>query len=106
MRRGSHTLILRTVDTDVVVLAIAVYARLSSEALALWIQMGTGKHVRYIAVHELMDVLGPEKATSYTYMATSLQYYYLFHAFTGCDTLLFLGEGRKHAGTRGLVFQK
>jgi len=84
VQRGSHTLIICTVDTDVVVLAIAMYSRLGSEAL--WVEMGTGKHVRYIAVHELVNVLGPVKSACLP----------LFHAFTGCDTVsAFSGRGKK-----------
>ena len=47
---------IRTVDTDVVVLAISVFSTVSIDEL--WIAFGTGKSFRYIAVHEIARALG------------------------------------------------
>lgn len=48
---GYTKLLIRTVDTDVVVLAIAFFQTLS--CAELWIAFGTGQHYRYIPVHKL-----------------------------------------------------
>lgn len=79
-------LMIRTVDTDVVVLATAFYNRLSVQEL--WIAFGVGKKYRFIAIHEIVLKLGDAKSESLAG----------FHAFTGCDnTSFFCGRGKKTA---------
>ena len=58
-REKYNTLMIRTVDTDVVILAIATVQHLSLSEL--WIAFGTGKNFRYLAIHEIARALGPEK---------------------------------------------
>ena len=50
---------IRTVDTDVVVLAIASANRLNISEL--WIAFGAGKRFRFIAAHEIAKALGPDR---------------------------------------------
>ena len=77
---------IRTVDTDVVVLAVAYFSRLGTSEL--WIALGVGKHFRYVAVHEIAQSLEPAKAVCLP----------LFHAFTGCDQVSsFYGRSKKTA---------
>ena len=84
--KGHRRIMLRTVDTDVVVLAVSTVV--SMENTQLWIAFGTGKHLRYIPAHEIATSLGAEKAQSLP----------MFHAFTGCDTVSsFAGKGKKTA---------
>lgn len=79
-RQGIDNIILRTVDTDVVVLAIANFRRLQINRL--WIAFGVGKQYRYIEIHDIVRALGEDKS----------QVLHVFHAFTGCDqTSRFLG---------------
>ncbi|KAK0044996.1 Pinin [Biomphalaria pfeifferi] len=79
-------ILIRTVDTDVVVLSVAAMTR--HPHLQLWIAMGAGKDFRYIAAHDISKVLGVAKA----------QCLPLFHSFTGCDTVsCFNGIGKKTA---------
>jgi len=83
-RSGMKRIIIRTVDTDVVVLAVAFFDRLLVDKL--WIHFGTGKHTRVIAVHDLATVLGAQKCRALP----------VFHALTGCDTVSsFSGKGKK-----------
>ena len=85
-RKGHRRIMLRTVDTDVVVLAVSTVV--SMENTQLWIAFGTGKHLRYIPAHEIATSLGAEKAQTLP----------MFHAFTGCDTVSsFAGKGKKTA---------
>ena len=64
-----------SLNTDVVVIAAASFSQLN--VTSLWIGFGASKHFRYIAIHELVNILGPEKSQTLP----------LFHALTGCDTV-------------------
>lgn len=56
---GLKKVSIRTVDTDVVVLAVANYSSMDLDEL--WLAFGTGKHFRHIPAHELSQGLGPLK---------------------------------------------
>ena len=84
--QGHKIAYIRTVDSDVVVLAIHYFSE--TGLLELWICFGNGKNVRDIPVHEICSRLGPS-----TSMALPL-----FHAITGSDTTsFFFGCGKKTA---------
>ena len=86
VRHGSQKISIRTVDTDVVVLATAHFATIKPQEL--WIDFGTGKTRRFIPVHELAMTLGPQRCTGLP----------LFHSITGCDTVSAMyGVGKKKA---------
>ena len=88
MKCGHRKILIRTVDTDVVVLAVWVAQELHEVVDKLWLAFGTGKNFRYIAAHELVACLGPEKSKSLP----------VFHAITGCDAVsAFAGRGKKTA---------
>ena len=83
---GHARIMIKTVDTDVVVLAIACFEQLG--ASELWIAFGAAKNLRYIAVHELVEILDTDRSKALPF----------FHAFTGCDTVSsFAGHGKKTA---------
>ena len=76
---------LRTVDTDVLVLAIAFAGILQEQQVQqveVWVAMGTGSHFRYIAAHEISNNLGLGMS----------KVLLVFHAFTGCDTVSCFAE--------------
>ena len=82
---GHHTILIRTVDTDVVVLPVSVTHSLDSEC-ELWLAFGTGKHFRYLSAYKIANRLGPEKSQALP----------MFHALTGCHTgSSFVGHGKK-----------
>lgn len=54
--RGHSLILVRTVDANVVVLAIATAAKMSVPEF--WIQFETGKTQRYLAVHDYAKLLG------------------------------------------------
>ena len=86
VQEGYRKIVLRTVDTDVLVLAIAFAAILQEQQVQqvdVWTAMGT--HFRYIAAHEISNNLasGMSKALP------------VFHAFTGCDTVSCFAERGK-----------
>ncbi|KAI8503415.1 hypothetical protein Bbelb_192360 [Branchiostoma belcheri] len=83
---GFRKIMVRTVDTDVAVLAVAAVQQLGE--IELWIAFGTGKEFRYIPAHEICESLGPQKSMALP----------VFHAFTGCDTVSqFAQVGKKTA---------
>ncbi len=86
-RQGHQKMLIRTVDTDVVVLAISVVQHLPA-GTELWLAFGVGKGFRYLPAHEMAAGLGPQKARALP----------MFHAQTGCDTVSsFAGHGKKSA---------
>ena len=83
---GPNRVSIRTVDTDVVVLAVASAQRL--DLAELWIAFGVGKNFQFFVAHEIAKVLGCDQCIALP----------MFHAFTGCDTVSFFGgKGKKTA---------
>ena len=82
---GSKTITIFSSDTDVVVLAIAVYIDLNIDAL--WLAFGKGNNFRWMPIRDICKSLGPR--------ARALPF---SPAFTGCDTVsAFVGKGKKSA---------
>ena len=93
VRKGCSKLCLRTVDTDVVVLVIAMFNHLNADGL--WLAFGTKSHFRYIPIHEIVAGLDPRICTTLP----------VFHALTGCDTVsAFGGRGKRTAWNTWKVF--
>ena len=85
-KSGFTKIMLKTVDTDVVVLSVAAHHEIN--LAELWIAFGSGKHLRYIPAHDIASKLGKEKSKALL----------AFHAFTGCDqTSSFANVGKKTA---------
>ena len=72
---SASSVILRTVDTDVVVLAIAASAQ--HEEKNIYVHFGVGDHKRILNAHNIRRETGNAKALALP----------VFHAFTGCDTV-------------------
>ncbi|KAG0713094.1 hypothetical protein GWK47_016978 [Chionoecetes opilio] len=95
VRDGFQKILLRTVDTDIVVLAVAATTKLKIQEL--WVAFGTGQHFRYIAAHEIAAFFGPDKSQALP----------MFHAYTGCDTVSsFNTRGKKTAWDTWKVFDE
>ena len=93
VQKGCRKVCVRTVDTDVVVLAIAMFDQISPEEL--WIAFGTGSDFHFIPVHEVAAAMDPKVCATL----------HVFHAFTGCDTISsFGGRGKKTAWNTWKVF--
>ena len=82
-QHGHYQMLIRTIVTDVVALAVFAVNRLPA-GCELWLVMGTGKSFRYLAAHEIAACLRKE-------MSCDL----LFHALTGCDTVSSFAEHEK-----------
>ena len=90
---GYRKVMVRTIDTDVVVLAVSKMQDIDVDEL--WIAFGTGKHFRYLAIHGIAAQLGPQKAKALP----------MLHALTGCDTVSFFsGKGKRTAWDTWSVF--
>lgn len=80
----------RTVDTDVVVILIGQFYSLCEHnpSADIWVAFGVGKQFRYYHINGICEQLGRDKSTSLP----------AFHAFTGCDTTSsFFGKSKKSA---------
>ena len=87
---GCRNCLVRTVDTDVVVIIIGKFHHLQSLCpnVNIWIAFGAGKNFSYYCINTLYEHLGREKSLALP----------VFHSFTGCDTTsAFYGRGKKSA---------
>ena len=55
--RGYSKMLIRSKDTDIVVLSVATVLKLGCSEL--WVLVGTGSKKQYLAAHEISDSLGP-----------------------------------------------
>ena len=77
---------IRTIDTDVVVIALGKFPSLNLSEL--WISFGTGKNQRLLSIHFISDAIGAAKSNGLPFV----------HAFTRCDQVsFFTGKGNKSA---------
>ena len=84
IRNEACTFLIRTVDTDVVVLS--VYAASIFPLTKIYVAFGKGSSFRYITSHTITSSIGYNKS----------QCLPIFHSFTGCDTTShFVGKGKK-----------
>ena len=84
---------IRTVDTDVVVLEIAMFEHINPEEF--WIAFGTGSNFYYIPVHSIAAAMD----------SRACAVLHVFHAFTGCDTTSALaGRGKRLHSIQGSFF--
>ena len=82
-RRGMQRIMIKTVDTDVIVLAVALFSELNLQKL--WIDFGSGQTQTCYPIHEICNCLGEESAKAMLF----------FHAFTGCDQTSFFANCKK-----------
>jgi len=88
---------IRTVDSDVVIIALDAFNRLGHDIEQLWIDFGVGKSRRYLPVHTMATNIHANVSESILY----------FHAFTGCDTVsTFSGVGKKGAWNAWMKFRE
>ena len=73
VNQGYTNLSIRTVDSDIVILAVMTAQRLNIDEL--WFHFDTGRNFRFLAAHGIAKTLGPN-----WYQALPF-----FDAFAGCD---------------------
>ena len=57
VQKGCKKVTIRTVDTDVVVLAVASFSKIAPDEL--WVAFGVGSRFRYIAIHKMVTTMNP-----------------------------------------------
>ena len=62
VKKGYRKLLVRTVDTDVVLVAIATLNITKPDEF--WVAFGTGGHFRFIPIHEVAVAVGPRKSAT------------------------------------------
>ena len=91
IQSGFRKVAVRTVDTDVIVLAVVLLDKLQTlteEIIQLWVAFGTGGNLRYLAAHDIAGSFVNGAALALP----------AFHAFTGCDIVsCFHRKGKKTA---------
>ena len=93
VNKGYRKLSVRTVDTDIVILAISMFREINLEEL--WLAFGTGSNFKHIPIHEVVVNMDPRICATLP----------MFHAFTGCDTVSsFCGRGKKTAWNTWKVY--
>ena len=90
LEQGMKSVLVRTVDTDVIVILVGVCAMLATiqPSADIWVAFGTGKNYTLYSIVHICASLGHHKSQALP----------VFHAFTGCDTTSsFRGKGKKSA---------
>ena len=82
--QGYKRLLIRANDTDVVVLALALFDEIAAEKL--WVAFGRMQTLRFLSIHDISKKMPAIKRRAQP----------AFHALSGCDTISFLaGVGKK-----------
>ena len=87
---GAESVLVRTVDTDVVVILVGKLHDLLAynRRAKIWVAFGMGRHYSLIDINTICFTLGESKSRALP----------VFHAFTGCDcTSQFCGIGKMTA---------
>ena len=90
LMEGAVTVLVRTVDTDVVVILVGKLHDLKAvnAHVNIWVAFGMGKNFKFISINRICASLGEQKSRSLP----------VFYALTGCDTTsAFNGKGKRSA---------
>ena len=90
LQTGCTRVLVRTVDTDVLVIMVGKFGRLVEECSEadIWIAMGTGRNFTYISVNRVCSALGEIRSRCLP----------VFHALSECDTTSsFCGKAKRSA---------
>ena len=90
LKKGHTSCLVRTVDTDVIVILIGKYYQLCtiSPAVDIWVAFGVGRKFQYIHINTLARAIGKDISIALP----------AFHSFTGCDSVSsFFGRGKRLA---------
>ena len=85
VRSGVRNIVVRTVDTDVILLLVAYRHSEANTASNVFAWMAAGKETSYYNINTISSILGPEQCKALPF----------FHAMTGCDTTsYFFNQGK------------
>ncbi|KAG5899603.1 hypothetical protein JTB14_037265 [Gonioctena quinquepunctata] len=98
LQLGAKSILVRTVDTDVIVILIGTfYKLLVTQPLAdIWVAFGMAKHYRFFHINAICINLGESKSRALPG----------FHSFSSCDTTsAFKGKSKKSIWEAWQAFQ-
>ena len=98
LEEGNRTFMIRTVDTDVIVILLGKFNDVFSRYpdFDVWIKFGVGKSMQHIHLKSVVNKIGLRISRGLPF----------FHALTGCDTTSsFKGKGKKSAWQTWKSFQ-
>ena len=85
-QNGMAKVMIRTFETDVVVIVPGMFSSLNLSEL--WISFGVGKNHRLLSIHSISNTIDAAKCNCLPF----------FHAFSGCDQVsFFTRKGKKSA---------
>jgi hypothetical protein len=90
LEKGAKTILVRTVDTDVIVILVGILPQLLilHPGADIWVAFGMGKHFQYYNINTICQNLGDPKNRALP----------VFYALTGsATTSQFYGKGKKSA---------
>jgi hypothetical protein len=90
LQQGARDCLIRTVDTDVLIILIGKFHHFRSmcPTANIWVAFGTGRAFSYIHINPIAQSLGEDVSSALP----------VFHSFTGCDTVsYFFGRGKRTA---------
>ncbi|KAJ8353418.1 hypothetical protein SKAU_G00209850 [Synaphobranchus kaupii] len=90
LEHGAKTVLVRTVDTDVIVILVGLFHDLLvlQPLTDIWVAFGMGRKYRFYHINNMCRSLGEPKSRALP----------MFHAYSGCDTTsAFNGKGKKSA---------
>jgi len=98
LEQGIKSIVVQTMDTNVIVLADVFFELTANKPLAgIWVAFGTGKNFRMCSINAICTYLGEARARALP----------IFHALTGCDTTsAFRGKGKKSEWQAWQAYEK
>jgi hypothetical protein len=90
LKHGATTIVVRTVDTDIIVILAGIFHELvvTQPSTDIWVAFGMGKKYRFYHINTICSSLGGPKSRALP----------VFHAYSGSDTTsAFNGKGKKSA---------
>ena len=93
LEQGMKTVLVRTVDTDVIVILVGVCAKLATiqPSAGIWVAFGTGKNYTLYSIVHICASLGHHNSQALP----------MFYAFIGCDTTSSFRGARSQPGMHG-----
>ena len=90
LEQGQRCFLVRTVDTDVIIILIGTFHKMLAfnSLVDIWVAFGTGKSYKFYHINDIFESLGESRSKSLP----------VFHAYSGCDTTSsFNGKAKKSA---------
>ena len=93
LKKGAKRILVRTVDTDIIVILIGIFHQFQTQypEVSIWVAFGAGKHFRYYSINTLCSNLGKQKSCALS--SLSLNYWFRYNI-----TVLWKGKKESLGG--------